>query len=247
MKNLAVFDFDHTVIDDNSDTAIMKLIDKSKFPSDLFTLCNTKGWTAFMQGVFEILYQNNVTDSQIDTFIKNLLEVDGMKLLITELHDSLNYDVIIISDSNTYFINSWLQVNNLTSKVLKVFSNPAQFDENGLLNIKMFHVQDICKLSTMNLCKGMIMEDFIKEQSKRGIVYNKVVYIGDGYNDLCPILRLKKSDVACCRDNYKCAHLVKAIQEGKPLDGNDYSKYELNAEVCIWNGGYDILTHLKGQ
>lgn len=246
MKNLAVFDFDHTIIDDNSDTAVMKLIDKSKFPSELFTLRNTKGWTAFMQEVFKILHQNNITEPQIYSLIKTLLEVDGIKLLITKLHDNFNYDVIIISDSNTYFINSWLQVNNLTSKVLNIFSNPAQFDESGLLNINMFHVQNVCKLSTRNLCKGMILEDFINDQSNKGIIYNKVVYVGDGYNDLCPILRLKKSDLACCRDNYKCAQLVKAIQEGKPLDGTDYSKYELKAEVCIWNSGCDILTYLKG-
>jgi len=244
MKNLAVFDFDHTVVDDNSDTAVLKLVDKSKISPELRQLQKAdEGWTAFMQGVFDVLHQNKILESNISLLIKSIPEVKGIKNLILELHNNLNYDVIIISDSNTYFINVWLQANNLSSRVLHVFSNPAQFDEQGLLNIKMYHVQNTCNLSTKNMCKGSILENFIKSQAEKDINYQKVVYVGDGQNDFCPILRLGINDVACVRNKYKCADLVKKAQEDEPL-GNGL-KYSLKAQVCFWDNGQQILDFLR--
>lgn len=245
MPNLAVFDFDHTVIDDNSDTAVTKLVDKNKISRELKELHRAEGWTAYMQGIFHVLHGNNVTEAGIANLIGGLPEVKGLKKLITELHDNMNYDIIIISDSNTYFINTWLQANNLTSKVLKVFSNPAQFSENGLLDIKMYHIQESCKLSTRNMCKGMILEDFIKSQADSGVSYEKVVYVGDGQNDFCPILRLGENDIACVRNNYKCADLVRRSKEGKHVDESDGKKYFIEPQVCIWDDGAQILDFLR--
>ncbi|KAL1514167.1 hypothetical protein ABEB36_003471 [Hypothenemus hampei] len=245
MKNLAVFDFDYTIIDDNSDTAVMKLVDENKFSPELKELYKSDGWTKFMQEVFKVLHDNSVSESDIASLIANISEVRGLKDLIRKLHDTMGYDVIIISDSNTYFINLWLKANNLSSKVLKVFSNPAYFNEQGLLMINMFHVQDSCKLSTENMCKGMIMEDFIKDQSKNSIIYDKILYVGDGQNDLCPILRLNNNKaLACCRKNYKCANLIKKIKEGQLRDNDLYGKYEIKANIFIWETGYDILEFL---
>ncbi|XP_066260154.1 pyridoxal phosphate phosphatase PHOSPHO2-like [Euwallacea similis] len=244
MKNLAVFDFDHTVIDDNSDTAVMTLIDKSKFSPELQKLRKAEGWTAFMQGVFQVLHENGITKVEISELVRKIPEVRGMKSLISKLYEDLSYDVIIISDSNTYFIDLWLRANNLSSKVLKVFSNPAEFDESGLLKIEMYHLQESCKLSTKNMCKGMIMEDFIKEQSRKGIVYNSVAYVGDGYNDLCPILRLNSKGLACCREKYKCVDMVRRVKNGNCIDDKDQTIYFINAELCAWESGDDILEYV---
>ncbi|XP_050302648.1 pyridoxal phosphate phosphatase PHOSPHO2-like [Anthonomus grandis grandis] len=245
MKNLAVFDFDHTIIDDNSDTAIMKLVNKSKYPPELKELHKSEGWTCFMQGVFDVLHENNITEADIAMLIKKLPEVEGIKSLITELHDNMDYDVIVISDSNTFFIDMWLKANQLSGKVLKVFSNPAEFDENGRLSIKMYHNQDSCILSTRNLCKGMILDDFIEQQNQRGIFYKKVVYIGDGHNDFCPILRLNEKGVACCREKYKCVDLVRRVRNGKKISESDQTEYVVKADVCVWQNGQNILDFLR--
>lgn len=236
MKNLAIFDFDHTIVDANSDTAVMELVDKNKFPPDLRKMHKSAGWTAFMQAVFNVLHENQVTEPDIAGLIRRLPEVSGIKHLIQTLHDSMDYDVIIISDANTYFINAWLEGNGLSSKVLKVYSNPGAFNEQGRLEIEMFHDQDSCQLSTRNLCKGQIMQDFTKEQSKRGIVYQRVIYVGDGQNDFCPILRLGSTGVACCRKAYKCADLVQNAHK---------TEHDLKAQVCIWETGQDVLEFLK--
>ncbi|XP_076269870.1 putative phosphatase phospho2 [Rhynchophorus ferrugineus] len=248
MKNLAVFDFDHTIIDDNSDTAVLQLINRTKIPNELKKLYKADGWTAYMQGIFKVLYENNIQQPDINNLIKNIPEVQGMSNLIRELHDNMNYDVIIISDSNTHFIQIWLEMNNLQGKILKVFSNPAQFDDAGLLCIRMYHVQDVCALSTKNLCKGMIMENFVKEQHSNNIIYERIIYIGDGENDICPILRLNEKGIACVRNKYRCLVLVNKILNGESIDKKEKDQkqdYSLKSQVCIWENGYEILNYLN--
>lgn len=243
-RNLAVFDFDHTIINDNSDTAIMKLVD-NKIPREVKMLHRSDGWTAFMQGVFKTLHENDIQEDAINNLIKNLPAVQGMPELIREMNENLNFDVIIISDSNHHFIDLWLEENNLKDHILRVFSNPAGF-EDGLLKIRMYHLQDYCKLSTKNLCKGQIMEDFIAEQGQNNTIYKTIVYVGDGVNDFCPILRLKHNDVACVRDKYKCVDLVKRSKEGRYVDEDGVSKI-VKSNVCIWQNGHEIIEFIKQQ
>lgn len=241
-KNLAVFDFDHTIVDGNTDTIVADLLDKS-VRNSVKDLYQKDGWTAYMQAIFGLLHINNIQQEEITKTINNIPYVTGFPTLIRELNEKFNYDVVIISDSNSYFIDSWLVANGLKKYVLKTFTNPAHF-ENGLLKIEMYHLQDYCTLSTKNLCKGQIMDDFKEEQRRNGVVYGRTVYTGDGNNDFCPILRLQEGDFACVRENFKCAKLVKLAQEGYNCDESGVP-YEVKANVVVWKDGDDILNVLK--
>lgn len=242
-KNLAVFDFDHTIIEGNSDVEITKLLKKGPIPKEIRELHKTDGWTAFMQAIFDLLHRQEIKEESIKTLISHLPAVPGMPELIRVLNQSFNTDVIIISDSNSYFINCWIEANDLKNNVLKVFTNPAQFD-NDLLNIKMYHLQDSCKLSTKNLCKGQIMEEFIEDQANNGCLYDRVLYFGDGTNDFCPILRLKKNDLACVRKNFKCAELVKKAIDGVYKDDDDKSRIVV-ANVFFWKDAFEIIEYIQ--
>ena len=68
--------------------------------------------------------------------MKNLLEVSVKELGAT---------VIIISDSNSVFISHILQANELENLVDKVFTNPAQWSQDGRLTIKPYHHQVLRK------------------------------------------------------------------------------------------------------
>lgn len=48
-KQLFVFDFDHTLIDQNSDTIIYELFEGGHLPKHLEELAKTTQWTKFMQ------------------------------------------------------------------------------------------------------------------------------------------------------------------------------------------------------
>lgn len=198
-----------------------------------------------MQGIFDLLYKHEIDEISIRETMKDLVPVTGMIELIKELNEKLNFDVIIISDSNSYFINTWLRHNKLDKNIAEVFTNPACF-QNGHLKIKMYHFQEECKLSTKNLCKGDILEDFIGIQNREGIIYDQVVYVGDGINDFCPILRLNNNDLACVRDKFKCVEWVNLAKEGKPIDASGII-YNIKAEVLVWSTGTDILNRIKKE
>lgn len=242
-KGLVAFDFDHTIVDDNTDTVVISLLDKSLIPDSVKELYRSDGWTSYMQAIFDLLDTYNIDKKKILQTIADIPFVKGFDTLIRALKDELQYDIIIISDSNSCFIDTWLETHNLTNYFCKVFTNPAQFVDNSL-KIQMYHLQTHCKLSTKNLCKGQILEDFIETQKNAGIIYDRVAYVGDGTNDFCPVLKLKENDLACARENYKCADLVKLAIEGKYLDetGNPYM---VKAIPCIWKTGLDILNAVK--
>ena len=95
----------------------------------------------------------------------------------------------------------------------KVFTNPARFDENGRLCIEYYHEQNECQLSAKNLCKGHVLEDYIQqrinENNNDNHYYNRLHYVGDGSNDLCPSLRLSSNDFVYPRSGYKLDHLIR--------------------------------------
>lgn len=241
-KRLAVFDFDHTIINDNSDVAVINLIDRSNIPEEVQVLHKDDGWTAFMQGIFDLLHEKGASLLSIKTLVENLPPVDGVIELIKVLEKN-NFDIIIISDCNSYFIDIWLEKNGLQNVIFKVFTNPAYINDDGKLNISMFHVQNSCKLSSKNLCKGQILEDFIEERAKNGVKYSQVIYCGDGVNDFCPILRLNENDLACVRNNYKCLDLVTKAKEGQSFEKSG-QPHIVKAEVLVWESGLDILNKL---
>lgn len=241
-KNLAVLDFDDTVVDGNTDTIVADLLEKSAI-SSVRHLYQKDGWTAYMQAIFILLHSHGFGQAEITKTIANIPSVEGFPSLIRDLRDKLNYDVIIVSDSNSYFIDCWLETNGLKGYISRTFTNPARFDD-GVLKIEMYHLQDYCDLSTKNLCKGQIMDDFKGEQEAKGVVYEKTVYVGDGNNDFCPILRLKEGDVACVRKNHRCAKLVQMTQDGKYRNVSGVP-YEIKADVVVWEDGNEILQALQ--
>lgn len=245
LTGLVAFDFDHTIVNDNTDTVVISLLDKSVIPDSVQELYRSDGWTSYMQAIFDLLHKYNINKQMMTDAIERIPSVEGFDTLIKELKDKLKYDIIIISDSNTYFIEIWLKAHHLTNYILKTFTNPAHFI-NDSLKIEMYHLQKHCKLSTKNLCKGQVLQEFIENQKSAGINYNKIVYVGDGTNDFCPILKLQENDLACVRKDYKCADCVRLANEGKYLDEKG-KPYEVKAEVCVWKTGIDILNAIKAK
>lgn len=242
MKTLAVFDFDHTIINDNSDTAIFPLVGSGEIPQELKSIQCKDGWTAFMQAMFSFLHDKGVKSEEIMNVVKNLPPVDGMIDLITNLHKDPNFDLIIISDSNSNFINKWLENHGLVNCFAKVFTNPSEIVNDKII-ISPYHIQETCKLSTKNLCKGQILDEFIESQQESGIVYDKVIYIGDGVNDFCPVLHLKLTDLACARNKYKLVELINKAKKGNSLE-NSGKQHVVKAELLVWDTANDIWKHL---
>lgn len=232
-KYLAAFDFDYTVVSQNSDIVAKDLIPASySIPDDVKKLYHAPhGWTAWMGEVFKILHEVKITEKSIVSAITSIPEVTGMVELIQNLV-KLNFEVIIISDSNSKFIESWCKEHGIMECISAVYTNPAKFNENELLTIKPFHKQTTCEMSEMNLCKGMVLEEHIAKNMTNGRSYDKVFYIGDGRNDYCPITKLRSEDFGCARVGYKLENMLAQSNIVK-------------AKTILWKDGIDLLVKIK--
>lgn len=239
IRRLAVFDFDHTIIDDNSDVAVQDVVDN--IPNEVKKVYKEDGWTEYMQAIFDYIFKSGVSISVITKKIDSLKPVDGMVDLIKYLDEEVDYDIVIVSDSNSYFIDSWLESHGLKNNILQVFTNPAEV-RDGKLNIEMYHLQTTCQLSSKNLCKGQILTDFCEQQKLKNVIYDKIIYVGDGNNDLCPVLRLSENDVAFARKDYKLHKLLDNRETRKDYDS---SQNPVKAKIQAWETGYDVIKYLR--
>lgn len=97
----------------------------------------------------------------------------------------------------------------------EIITNPAEWDESGLLKLRRridpSGPQHLCKVGcSPNMCKGsaflffvcvylslsntdvLVGEELEAFLNKSGYSFDRVVYVGDGHNDFCPILRLRQ-------------------------------------------------------
>ncbi|XP_071515740.1 pyridoxal phosphate phosphatase PHOSPHO2-like isoform X2 [Panulirus ornatus] len=234
-KVLLALDFDHTVIDNNSDTYIYKLAPGCKIPDDLKVLYRKDGWTQYMGEVFKFLHRNGIKKEAILDCLKEIKLTEGMKELFTGVPRDLT-EFIIISDANSVFIDHILRNCGVRDLFSELFTNPAQFDENGCLHLQMYHLQDWCTLSTKNLCKGDILANYVKQRENEDVTFSTIAYVGDGTNDFCPSLRLKECDIVFPRCGYSLVDFIPKMESEKGV--------KIEADVCQWDTGKDILEHL---
>lgn len=232
-KILVAFDFDHTIIDDNSDLYVRKLAPQGKIPQHIRELYSNNGWTEYMASIFEFLFQNGTTPEQILSCMTEIDFTEGMPQLLKFLGENEHFDIIIISDSNSVFISHIMKHAGYDHYVDETYTNPAKFSDAGCLTLEYYHHQDWCQLSTKNLCKGHILLDHIQKQKSLGVNYSTVAYVGDGSNDLCPGLKLNTGDILFARTGFS---LMKKIAKGE---------YQVDARVVSWESGVDILKELQ--
>lgn len=225
---MVAFDFDHTIVDENTDIVVRDLV-KSKISDEITKLYKKSGWIPYMQEIFYLLHGDGFTKEQILNAITGIPEVAGLKTLFKELNDISNVDIIIISDSNSVFIKHWCDHNNVSDYIKQVFTNQAHFNDEKVLKIQPYHHQLDCQLSSENLCKGQVLENYVQTQQKESnVIYDKIFYVGDGHNDICPVLRLGTQDVGYARKGYRMAN---------ELDDENPS---LDVKVEIWSDGHDL-------
>lgn len=224
---LAVFDFDHTIVKKNSDIVARDMI---KPPS---LIPNSKdypnNWTGYMQKVFDTLKNIEISADQVLNEVSLMEPVKGIPKLMKAFHKN-NVNIIIASDSNSLFIDNWLKQNKLSETVLSVYTNPGKI-EDGLIKIKPHTMQTMCEQCTTNMCKGSIVKEHIA--LKINTNYNKIFYFGDGENDLCPILKLTRNDIAFPRSGYTLDNLLKS--------------HVVQAEIIPWGTGYNICEYLNSS
>jgi len=153
---------------------------------------------------------------------------------VKDLQASTTADVTFfcLSNSNSIFIKTILEDKHLTDLFTEIVTNPAKWTETGMLDLRRridpTGVQHGCKIGcSANMCKGEELVAFL-ERHQPG--FDKVIYVGDGGNDFCPILRLRSQDLVLAR---KGRELEKRI-------ANESKSRGLKCEVKYWDGAWNI-------
>jgi pyridoxal phosphate phosphatase PHOSPHO2 len=207
VKTLFVFDFDHTLIDQNSDTFILSLSPELDYlREEQREASRVGGWTRFMDYTFSVIHKQGHGKAEITGHMKQICLYKQALKALHAINKCVNADCVVVSDSNTVFINTILEECGVNGFFSAVFSNPAHFDEKGRLHLQAYHSHDCerCK-HTPNLCKARVLEEY----RQLHVDYDRVVYVGDGRNDYCPCLKLTQKDVVLCREGYALARLLK--------------------------------------
>ncbi|CAF0887821.1 unnamed protein product [Adineta ricciae] len=232
---LVAFDFDHTIIDINSDVHVNQLFPTEEDRKNADKNCaQFDCWTDHMQDKFRQLQKLNITEND---YIRNMQEIpltNGFSHLIHYLYSIPRSHLIIISDSNLVFIETILKYYQLDHMFKDIFTNPAYFNKDEQCLIVEQYGQQTCPTCPSNMCKREIIEKYVRTKFDEPV---PVVFIGDGHNDVCAAKCLKKDDLVCARSGYRMAKELKQQRE--------LGTSELQAEFFEWNDGKDIEDFIK--
>ena len=217
-RSLFVFDFDHSLIDDNTDTWIMDIRPELHLRERMRNLRRQfECWTDFMDHIFMIIHGSDCGKEEIMAHMGKLELYEQSIKAVRSALECKKSDSIIISDSNSVFIDCILCKAGLKDSFSPdhVLTNPAHFDASGRLHVQRFHNHNCQRcVSTLNMCKWTILSEFMQRNGG----YNRVVYVGDGRGDYCPCVGLGEEDVVICRKGYSLSQQLtsqKGLEEVK--------------------------------
>ena len=226
---LAILDFDETIkenVENVSGPNIKDFFPNRTYPPDIQELIDAKNWDAYHYKLADhINTLNNVSKKDIiDAWNNGSVFVQGMDEVIKKLAE----DVIIITGNYSEKPKCFLQKHGLLEYVQDVIGKPTEITDDGKMTVHPCP-QDWggpCRITGRAICKVSVLRHFAQRQN-----YEKIIYIGDGKNDLCPALNLGKNDVVCPRKGYALISLLE--------------KYCIQAQIVPWDNGIDLLQSLE--
>lgn len=84
-------------------------------------------------------------------------------------------DIKIVSDGLDFYIEAILNKYNLTG--MEYYSNIAVFGADDFFSVEFPGRNDFC--GRCGTCKSRILNSY-------RLIYDKIIYVGDGYSDFCP-------------------------------------------------------------
>jgi len=240
-RQLVVFDFDWTLVEDNSDTFVLEKLGARQFLESLQRE-GEASWTRAMDRSLQYAGQHlgaapdSVRSAARETPMDRCV-ADAVRALAADER----FDLHIASDANSVFISEILERRGLSGCFKGVHTNPAAFEGPlGALRVRAACEEPHgCPLCPPNLCKGSVLERLLAEGS-----YARVVYVGDGANDLCPCCRTGPWDLVLARRSYPDGRAAPLLR--RALAGGDgaaaaaprgpaYTGARVNAAVAPWD------------
>ncbi|XP_053309787.1 phosphoethanolamine/phosphocholine phosphatase [Spea bombifrons] len=235
-KYLLIFDFDETIINENSDDSVIQAAPGKELPEWLRQTFQDGFYNQYMQRVFQYMAEKGVRLVDIKTVYEKIPLSPGMADLFRFLLKNQDrFEIILISDANVFGIESSLRSNGYYSLFRRVISNPTN-TENGHLNLGPYHSHN-CPQCPANMCKRKVLTEYLAERSQGGVTFENVLYVGDGANDFCPSVIFTSTDVAFPRKNYPMHQLIRKMEEKQ--------KGSFQARVVPWDSADVVSRYLQ--
>ncbi|KAJ3312974.1 Isobutyryl-CoA dehydrogenase, mitochondrial [Blyttiomyces sp. JEL0837] len=199
---LVALDFDHTVIDDDSDHWVFDQL-SPELRAKMRQLKGDFQWTDLMHLLLGQLHESGVQKEEIRRVLQTITFNPAMAEAF-ELIREYGGEIVIISDANTVYINEILEAKGLRQHVSMIITNPGHWDEHGRLHVKRRVTEPphgCTNVCAVNLCKGKELTAIMGD-------YQRVVYGGDGKNDYCPSTKLSPSDLLLARKGFSLEELM---------------------------------------
>ncbi|KAL6006008.1 hypothetical protein ACLOJK_040053 [Asimina triloba] len=198
---VVVFDFDMTIIDCDSDDWVVKEMGGTHIFNRLRPILP---WNSLMDRIMSELHSQGKTVEEIADCLKRVPLHPRMITAIKTAY-ALGCDLRIVSDANSFFIETILKHHGALEYFSVINSNPAFVDENGKLRILPYHDFNSsphgCNLCPPNMCKRI-------HASVSAVQKKRFIYLGDGRGDFCPSTKLGEREHVIPRKNFPLWELI---------------------------------------
>ncbi|RIB14943.1 phosphatase phospho-type [Gigaspora rosea] len=238
MKRLVVFDFDWSLIDQNSDVWIIEQLSPI-IAKQINELKEKYQWTDLMNYLVGEIYKQGITKQQFEQAFAAIPfkpeMIEALKMI-----KSANGDIIILSDANTVYIEAILKAYEVIDLISNIISNPAAWDEDGRLHIRRLNnIPHGCENPcSENICKG---HELIKFLSAHPNEYYQIIYVGDSFNDFCPATKI--NDILLAREGFKLASF---LNDTLP-SSHEYKNMnrQISPRIIYWKDAVRILEFIN--
>ncbi|KAK0241783.1 phosphatase phospho-type [Armillaria nabsnona] len=231
MQRLIVFDFDWSMADQDSDRWIFEVL-APDLRRKMKTLKDDIQWTDLVSQSLREAHARGITREQIEDALRIMPFHPGMVRGIKRLKEEGNTTFLCLSNANNIFITTILETKGLLPAFEEIVTNRAEWESSGLLNLRRridpHGPQHNCTVGcSPNMCKGEELDAFL---ARHAPAYDQIIYVGDGSNDFCPILRLRSQDMVLCRS-------FRGLQRRIDKDGK---KLGMKCQVKYWGGAWEV-------
>jgi 2,3-diketo-5-methylthio-1-phosphopentane phosphatase len=113
--------------------------------------------------------------SRLHTYVLKVAKIDPFFTKFHRLAKKKGVDLKIVSDGLDFYIRAIMEKHRLGE--IEFFSNVVVFGNNDSLTFNFPQANELC--GRCGTCKSKILND-------HRLMYEKIIYIGDGHSDICP-------------------------------------------------------------
>ena len=236
-KNLLIFDFDETLVDQDSLYEVANMCLSKEEYHKIVELDQTDffdGFNYFFKRIKEI----GLTLQDYHKKLEQLELSPKMKELFEFIRKNKSkYEMIILSGDIDYSIKYILKYHGFLDLFDDFILNKGQVqgdDAERLIYVPRDQFPHNCNLCISSQCKGLELKKYLEKNN--GKKYEKIIFVCDGGNDFCPSKKiLRKGDIVFPRVDHG---LYKKLFEKNLKD-------ELVCDVYPWKSADEIISKLK--